>query len=308
MSRFTLWNGFFYSPTPPTIRWARIKEMEPEDITSKDPAPPRKPTSRTVPGVILRIVLVLITGSIIGGVIYFSAVGWIPYFEQRIFRPIDSHQQEIQRLQATQGSLETQVAGLSTAMDTMRSEELQPTQQALTTNLSGLENALDSLETRVDENTYYSATLNPSLLSTAAARQQSLDRNLSALATAQMEDIRKGQEIDLLKVLVLLNRANQFLMDDNFGLAEDTLTTTQEYLLEIGSSPAGLDQQLSELLGLINGASADLPYRPEIAADKLELAWQLTLSGLLNPVGRGTITPTPYTPSAPGMTSTPTPN
>lgn len=282
--------------------------MEPEDITSENPTPPRKPTSRTVPGVVLRIVLVLITGSIIGGVIYFSAVGWIPYFEQRIFQPIDSHQQEIQSLQATQGSLETQIAGLSSAMEAVRSEELQPTQQALATNLSGLENALDTLETRVDENSYYSATLNPSLLSTTAARQQSLDRNLSALATAQMEDARKGEEIDLLKVLVLLNRTNQFLMDDNFGLAEDTLTTTQEYLLKLGSSPTGLDQQVNELLGLINGASTDLPYRPEIAADKLELAWELTLTGLLNPAWRGTVTPTPYSSIPPEITPTPTPN
>ncbi|MEJ2412114.1 MAG: hypothetical protein P8Y34_03840, partial [Anaerolineales bacterium] len=258
--------------------------------------------------VILRIILVLITGTVIGAVIYFNAVGWIPYFEQRIFQPIDSHQQEIRRLQATQGSLETHIAGLSTALDAVRSGELQPTQQALTTNLSDLENALDALESRVDENSYYSATLNPSLLSTAAARQQALDRNLSALATAQMEDARKSQEIDLLKVLVLLNRTKQFLMDDNFGLAEDTLATIEEYLLKIGSSPAGIDQQASELLNLIDGASADLPYRPEIAADKLELAWELTLTGMLNPAGRGTVTPTPYEPTPPDTTPTPTPN
>jgi len=282
--------------------------MEPEDKTSQDPTPPKKPPSRTVPGVVLRIILVLITGTVIGGVIYFSAVGWIPYFDQRIFQPIDSHQQEIRRLRATQESLETQIAGLSTAVDAVRSGELQPTQQALTTNLSDLENALDSLETRVDENSYYSATLNPSLLSTAAAKQQSFDRNLSALATAQMEDARKSQEIDLLKVLILLNRTKQYLMDDNFGLAEDTLTTIQEYLLKLGSSPAGLDQRVSELLGLINGASADLPYRPEIAADKLELAWELTLTGLLNPAGRGTVTPTPFSPNPQDITPTPTPN
>lgn len=280
--------------------------MESENMSPESQSSSRKPARRTVPGLVLRIVLVAITGSVIGGAIYFSAVGWIPYLDQRVIQPIDNHQQEIQDLVAAQGMLETEVADLSAALAAGQAEsdqDTQTTQQALQETITGLENSLDALENRADQNTYFSATLIPSLLSTAAARQELTDRNLSALATAQMGLVLDSQEAALLKVLAMLSRANQFLLHDDFGSAREALTAASDYLLEISGGTASQDQQIAELLDVVQGASAVLPGQPGIAASKLELAWQMTLEGLDDP---GAATPAPDSP--PSLTPTPTPN
>lgn len=280
--------------------------MEAENNSPETQYSGKKPASSTVPGVILRILLVVIIGSVIGGAVYFSAAGWIPYLEQRVFQPIDAHQQEIQGLLSTQGILETQVADLSAALEGMRSDDyqdLQSTQAALEGSVTILQDSLDALRDSAGQNTYYSATLLPALLSTVSAQQESTDRNLSALATAQMARSLDSREAALLKVLALLSRANQFLLHDNFGLAEDVLLSANDYLLEISGGASGQDQLVTQLLDLVNGARDDLPAQPEVAAGKLELAWQLALLGLDDPVS-GTVTPS----ASPGPSLTPTPN
>ena len=282
--------------------------MEADNNSTETHTTTRKPTSKTVPGVILRILLVVIIGSVIGGAIYFSAVGWIPYLDQRVFQPIDAHQQEIQGLLATQGILETQVADLSAALDGVRSEsyqDLQSTQFSIEGSVTVLQDSLETLKDTADQNAYYSSTLLPSLLSTVSAQQESTNLNLSALATVQMDRSLYSREAELLKVLALLSRANQFLLHNNYGSAEDVLKAANDYLLKISGGSTGQDPLVDELLGLINGASGDLPNQPEIAAGKLDLAWQLVLVGLDEPAA-GTSTPT----TAPDalLTATPTPN
>ncbi len=62
------------------------------------------------------------------------------------------------------------------------------------------------------------------------------------------------------------------------------------------------------MLNLVDQAIIDLPAKPALAAEKLELAWQLGINGLpqLDEGGyTGTITPTPYFQTSPTFTPTP---
>jgi hypothetical protein len=146
-------------------------------------------------------------------------------------------------------------------------------------------------------------------IATLTAQQSANDRHFSALATAQLSRSGIYGEIGLLKVLDLLSRANQFLLHSNYGQAEDILKSAIIELTELQERLPGFQQDvISNILDLVEQTIIDLPAKPTLAAEKLELAWQLGITGLLQlDYGEyiGTVTPTPYL--NPDITPTPTP-
>ncbi|RLD01758.1 MAG: hypothetical protein DRI46_02895 [Chloroflexi bacterium] len=248
-------------------------------------------------GVILRICLVLLTGGVIGAVVYFSAVGWVPYLEQRIFQPISRNRDQLQEVAATQQALEDQL----TALKENQEEVLLSSDQYLTS----VEREIDRLESEIETVTAHSFTQVPALLATLSANQQASEIQLSALATAQMEYPDDGFESEFVIILALLSRANQFLLHDNYGLAEDQLAAAQQILLEMEEQLDDWQRvQALELINMIEGVRTDLPGQPALASGKLELSWQLALLGFqAHPDTdlQGTSMPTQ------GESSTPTP-
>ena len=96
--------------------------MDTVDNSPKKPDKQPKPTSKTIPGILLRLILVLVAGCLVGAVIYFAASGWVPYLDQRVFQPIDTNQALVQELKATQNALEIQISSLQTTVDGNQSE------------------------------------------------------------------------------------------------------------------------------------------------------------------------------------------
>jgi len=147
------------------------------------------------------------------------------------------------------------------------------------------------------------------MLETFSAKQAANSLHIDALATSQFNSLGINQDLDLLRILELLSRANQYLLHSNFGLVEETLETAKLALLNLQESLPGFQQEvISNMLNLVDQVIVDLPAKPALAADKLELAWQLGINGLpqLGSDGNtGTMTPTPYI--QPSLTSTPTP-
>jgi hypothetical protein len=270
-----------------------------------------RPAGKTAPGVALRIILVLIIGTVIGAAVYFSAAGWIPYIDQRVLNPIENNQNQVELLSASQQALEEQLTDLSSTLKAIenQSPELQSTLTVLENSLDLVVESVDDLSDTAVSNNYLSATYLPSRLSTLEARQESTSRNLSALATAQMDDPLGREDIELLRILELLSRATQFLLHDNYGLARDQLITARDYSEQLEIGPSGLDSTL--LIGLqsqIDEAIQDLPARPSIAGVKIELAWNLALEGIQTARFEGTFEPTSIQPTPTPGTLTPTPN
>jgi hypothetical protein len=274
----------------------------PPENTPKQP----KPASRTIPGIILRLILVVGVGCLIGSVIYFAASGWVPYLDERIFQPIDTNQALVKELQATQSALEDQITSLQSTLADNQSgagPEIAATLDQIAENI-GL------MQSDIDTNTYYAITQAPALIATVSARQESNSRNLSALATAQMRDSGNSIDIELLRNLELLSWAHQYMLHNNYGLAEGELSIARENLSNLVTKvPPKQRVVIIEMLNLVDECLADLPARPTLAAEKLQLAWHLGVSEF--PYGSltepsGTISPTiSITPS---ITPTPTPN
>ena len=281
--------------------------MDTVDNSPKKPDKQPKPTSKTIPGILLRLILVLVAGCLVGAVIYFTASGWIPYLDQRIFQPIDTNQALVQELQVTQNALEIEISSLQATVD----ENQSGTVSDIATSLDQLSEDVIHMQLEVDNNTYYSGTLAPAMIATVSARQDSNLRNLSALATAQMRDSGNRQELELLRTLELLTWAHQYILHDNYGLAENELEAAREILsFMITRVPPNQRVVVLEMLNLVDQCIADLPSRPAVAAEKLQLAWHMGVTEFPNESSSdqgGTVTLTPYfTPTT--STPTPTPN
>ena len=275
--------------------------MEEVDRSPQEPNKQPKPASKTIPGIFLRLILVLTAGCLVGAVIYFAASGWVPYLDQRVFQPIDTNQALVQELQATQNALEIQLSSLQATIDEAQSGAGEDIAAAL----DQLSEDIVHMQSEVDNNTYYAGTLAPAMIATVSAGQESNTRNLSALATARMRDSGNRQEIELLRTLEILTWAHQYILHDNYGLAENELGTARDKLSDmITRVPPKQRVVVLEMLNLVDQCITDLPSRPSVAAEKLQLAWYMgTVDFLSEPLynQEGTVTPTLY------ITPTPTP-
>ncbi len=287
-----------------------VSKTTPSPETKKPQITPKK----SIGGIILRLMITIIAAVVLGAVIYFSAVGWIPYLDNRVFQPIDANQKMVQELKETQQSLEDQIQRLSETLEynqTMLGEGI----NAYQSTLDGLEQDLQMLQHEVIsvqatfELTSHTITVYPQALATLTAKQDANARHLNTLATAQFSSTGIRQEIELLRILELLSRANQYLLHSNFGLAEETLKTAKLELTKLRENLPGFQREvITNILDLVDQVVVDLPAKPALAAEKLELAWQVGINGLPQ-LGlgdnTGTITPTPSVQTS--LTSTPTP-
>jgi hypothetical protein len=102
----------------------------------------------------------------------------------------------------------------------------------------------------------------------------------------------------------LLTRSRLSLVENNAGEAEQDVRAARQLLAGLGGEvPEYQVEALSSIIARLDQALIDLPARPVLAADNLEIAWQLLRSGL---PGEPTPGPT-LTPGTPTGTPTPGP-
>ena len=98
---------------------------------SKPPVEDIEPQSKTRnlrwAGVLLRLILAGLAGTLIGVVVYYSAAGSIPYLEQRIFGPLQENSSEIREARSTQEAAVALLSDLQAELEDRQSgmEELQ---------------------------------------------------------------------------------------------------------------------------------------------------------------------------------------
>jgi hypothetical protein len=115
-----------------------------------------------------------------------------------------------------------------------------------------------------------------------AARQRTLDDQEAAAeqaVAASMDDLRR--ELELVKAMELLLRSRLYLGQSNFGLAGQDIQTARDLLAGVRlQAPAYQAPALDAILSRLDLALGNLPERPVIAADDLEIAWQILVQGL----------------------------
>lgn len=136
--------------------------------------------------------------------------------------------------------------------------------------LAELQSRLDSLEKQTTDSA--------NSLAETTAGLQALSDHVHA-SDAPVATLRR--EVQLVKAMEMITRARLFLAQSNFGLARQDVQAAHVLLIEIhAGAPPYQQPALAAMVSRLQLASANLPGAPVVAADDLEIAWQLLAAGL----------------------------
>jgi chromosome segregation ATPase len=281
---------------------------------------------------LVRILLVLLLAVLLGAGVYFG----VPALYQRYVLPVENNLARLNDAQIRQEQSDQRI--------NQRLDELGRRLEDLEQQNDGHKQTLDELQTRLGEledSQQSSVQVGGNIQATAIARLDEVEASLSAVranleqlqgeiasldqAMAQtslevrelasqsqagedpMAELRN--ELQLLKAMEHLTRSRVYLVENNLGLAEEDVRAASLVLANLGGDvPSYQVEALSAIIDRLDAALSNLPFRPILAAEDLEVAWQLLRDGL---PGETTPQPTPTggtgTPEALIATGTPTP-
>ena len=301
------------APSEPEREAGIVKVVDPlegdapvvmEEKSIAPPAPPIVPPEappQTAPGpsfgervgrffrFLLRLAALLVILAIISMALYYV----LPWLYQRYITPVEQNTAQMSELQSRLEQTEQELADLQSRLEDMEADQTQSAQ-----SLTELDQRLSDIETEIEARTQ----------SLAALEQMQLE--LQEQNEADSAEFQR--QLDLLKAMELLSRARLFMYQSNFGLARQDVQIARDVLAEVqADTPESLADDLDAVVLRLDMTLSNLPNFPVVAADDLDIAWQILLTGL--PPATPTLiqTPTAFdiltaTPSAADMTITPT--
>jgi hypothetical protein len=200
-------------------------------------------------------------------------------------------QARLNQLETNSAAADANTADIQSGLNSLRKDMDQL--QASLERLDQLEKDLKTLDTRQSQSAGQLATLEQSFRAPGG----------------KLDTLRR--EVDTLKAMNLLTRAEVNLAQNNFGLAKNDVLAARDVLLAMRSSqPAAEQDAISAWIVRLDLALGNLPAFPLIAANDLEAAYQMLAIGILPPAptpGPITATPTPWITPTPSATLYQTP-
>ena len=204
----------------------------------------------------------------IGAAIYFA----VPFINETFIVPVE-------RNTARVGELESEIATLQTQL------------QEMDTRVGAMEKTIEA----------HSASITK-----LEEMQATLEQETSAQNNSVMVALKR--EIMLTRSIETLSRARLYLSQSNFGLAKQDVQSTRDILAQLlTDAPAYQVDALNQIVMRLDLALGNLPAFPVIAADDVDIAWQLMMIGLPESEADVIATFTPTLEATPTFTSTPTP-
>ena len=268
------------------------------------PAARQNITARSCIGIILRLAAAIVLGILLALAIYYGA----PALYQQIVLPYETRLarlEDAQRLQLDENqllsrrldNLHNRISALELQND-LRKQTLDEL-QTLLAELESAQNASDQafeamrsvsneriaeVARSVEEVNRSLEELDGKLADLEAAlfenrgEIQELARRLSA-EDAPVAALRR--ELRLVMAMELLTRSRLFLAQDNLGLARNDIQAARNLLADLQKRvPAHQVNALGAILNSLDSALENLPTRPILAAENLEVAWRLLQQGL----------------------------
>ncbi|MCX8024002.1 MAG: hypothetical protein N3A60_02235 [Thermanaerothrix sp.] len=243
---------------------------------------------------VLRLLVVLVLGLLVGAAAYFGSV----FIYQRAILPAEENTARLNALETEQAGrfvqlneqLVTQEAQLQTqhafAYNMIITATLQLATQAA--RLSALERQVTyqgELIGELNEDTGWLKTQVATLGTPLAAWE-------GRLATLEVQVERAGAANDIASLRVALHvlRARQHLMAGNYGLAQDELSQARVWLLQLWERvPEGQQATVRAWMDRLDLAMTNLPTLPVLAAEDLDILWRSLIAGF--PATSATPTP-----------------
>ncbi len=202
---------------------------------------------------------------------------------QRLLDDLDNMQQRADTIETRMDSEKQQFGEIEGSIDALvatqqsQVELYQKTQHAVDEKYQTISDQITTLETKlVDMNT----SLEQFGTSIGAVEEKS--QELEARLFSDDEPINQlRRDIQLLKAMELLTRSRLFMSQDNLGLAEDDILSARDLLANL-LVPEAQAEALVDTIERIDQALDNLPLSPDLAAQDLEIAWQLINLGLFS--------------------------
>jgi chromosome segregation ATPase len=213
----------------------------------------------------------------------------------------DNQKQAISELAGQFSDLQNEQQAFMEELETGQNEE-QETLDAYDERLEQLGDELDALASQVEQSDEQLEDLNEQL----TAVEETLESGDVSVAVLR-------RELQVVKAMELLTRSRLFLVENNLGLAQDDLQSARDLLAAL-AVPDYQQASLDEIIMRLNLALENLPEAPILAAEDLEIAWQLLKAGLPDKASADTATAPTETPQATATeapidnTPTPTPS
>jgi chromosome segregation ATPase len=227
--------------------------------------------------VFVRILLVVILGTIIGVILYLG----VPALYREWIEPIQAYAQRID-------ALEEDMAQFQVDMRTQRS--------TISTDLAEIEGGLASQHEDIAELQALGETMGghleaysdefseiPSLIGRMEELEKNLDEwgtRLDALEQALQDEVIPTQhlerQIQLLCAMEWISRARLWMIQGNFGMAEQDIVEAKE-ILEVLDADAMEGESLTPMIERLDEVLVEIELRPVIAANDLEIVWQFLL-------------------------------
>lgn len=225
---------------------------------------------------------------------------------QRLLDDLDNMQQRADTIETRMDSEKQQFGEIEGSIDALvatqqsQAELYQKTQHAVDERYQTISDQITALETKL-------ADINSSLeqfgssISTVEEKSQELEARLFS-HDEPINQLRR--DIQLLKAMELLTRSRLFLSQDNLGLAEDDIQSAHDLLSNL-HVPEAQAEVLVDTIERIEQALDNLPLYPDLAAQDLEIAWQLINLELFSHTVEDFSTSLSSTPAAADLTGTP---
>lgn len=225
----------------------------------------------------LRLLLVILLGGAIGVGIYYG----IPALYRDFIQPIQTNTQRISALEETLARTQVDIrerhSTLSTSVIEVEGDvakqreglaELQAQGDGLGSRIEDLDSGLEEMQSLSDHLQKLEENLNE------------LDSRLGSLEKAFEEDdppIEHLQyQIQLLRVMELVTRSRYWMIQDNNGKASEDLLAAKG-ILEALDEKFQEEELLDSIIERLDQVLFEIPLSPIIAADDLEIVWQLLL-------------------------------
>ena len=245
---------------------------------------------------ILFLFLSAVLGALIGTGLYLGLSNGIPALKAQLIVPVQENQARIQELQVQmEGTLTTYAEKLSEIdqiKQQLETEEAEAvlTQISIEKTIAVNQEEIEAVGTAVT-NQNQTARENSDMLQSQAEKLDSLTTFVSYLATAQAASAGLSSDVLTVRIQIRLLNAYQFMLDNNYGKAEDQI---ESIILDLETSAAE-DLRWEEPLSLLEKVQNDLPDNPDLALSRLNLAFD-SLESNLPPIILS-VTPTPPSPT-----------
>lgn len=224
----------------------------------------------------IRLLLVVLVGAAIGVGAYYG----IPALYRDFIQPIQTNTQRVAALEEDLASMRVEIRDRQSTLSTdianvegvvaLQREDL----AALSAQSEGLETRMDQMQTELDG----IQSLSESFQEVEGDLDRLSERLDAIEITIEEEDppIEQIQrQIQLLRVMELVTRARMWIIQDNFGKAMDDLTYAKEALETLDATSD--DDSLTPIIERLDQTLFEISLSPVIAADDLEIVWQLLI-------------------------------